>query len=348
MTLPVLVPRKIEIDRVKAIAIFGVLLIHASAGALVENIGSSSWFGALFWGSVSRASVPLFFMCTGALMLDPERSCSLRRILTHNLPRLFAALFFWAAMYQLYHMTVGGDFSSARLLQAAKELLLFRHESHLYYLHIAVLIYLCIPLLHVFTAHASRRQLAYALLVWFACGIVYPTLRHLWPLSLLGGIPSQYALNMTWASMGYCLLGHFLLRFPLQKRFLFPVLCLVGFCMVFGSTLTASMRAGTLQTRYLEGMSIGVCVMAAGIFGTVCRGTGRTRTDRIAGILSRASFCVYLSHMVFLSVLRHWGLSASLSPAVLSIPAAAFLTLLCSLLLWLVLHRIPFIRTWLI
>lgn len=63
-TLPSPAGRDCGIDLVKAFAIFGVLLIHASPSALNRcELASFSWFSALFWGSVSRASVPLFFMC---------------------------------------------------------------------------------------------------------------------------------------------------------------------------------------------------------------------------------------------------------------------------------------------
>ncbi len=98
---------------------------------------------------------------------------------------------------RFYHLVSAGSLTAAALYRACKELLLFRHESHLYYLHIAILIYLCVPLLRILTAHADRRQLTYALALWFALGIVYPTVRPLWPFRLLSGIPQQYALNMT-------------------------------------------------------------------------------------------------------------------------------------------------------
>lgn len=336
------------VDLVKTFAIVGVLLIHISAGGFVGPAASAGWLAALFWGSVSRASVPLFFMCTGALLLRPEREYPPRRILTRNLPRILAALFFWAACYGAYHLWAGGGFSSSAIVDALKSLVLFRHESHLYYLHITILIYLCVPLLRVFTKNADEKQLRYALFVWFLTAIVYPTVRPLWPFRLLGGIPAQWALNMTWGSMGYCLLGHYLRAYPPEKRALGPALWAAGLCMVFGGTFAASAGAGALRTQYLEGMSIGVAVMACGIFMTLSRLSLKDRAARVCSAVSNASFCIYLVHMFFVYFLRHFGLSGALSPRLLTIPAVAALVFAGSFAVWLVLRRIPVVNRWLI
>ena len=319
------------VDLVKTFAIVGVLLIHVSAGGFVGQVKSAGWLAALFWGSVSRASVPLFFMCTGALLLRPERDYPPRRILTRNLPRILAALF-----------------SSAAIVDALKSLVLFRHVSQLYYLHITILIYLCVPLLRVFTSSADEKQLRYALVIWFLTAIVYPTVRPLWPFRLLGGIPAQWALNMTWGSMGYCLLGHYLRTYPPKRRALGPALWTVGLCMVFGGTFAASARAGTLQTQYLEGMSIGVAVMACGIFAALSRVKLGDRAARVCGTISSASFCVYLVHMFFVYFLRHFGLSGALAPSVLTIPAIVAAVFAGSFVVWLVLRKIPVVNRWLI
>ena len=83
-------------DLLKSLAITGVILIHVSAGGYSHPVGSFHWLSALFWGSVSRASVPIFLMVTGALMLDPRRELTLRQLWLQKIPRLLAALLAWA------------------------------------------------------------------------------------------------------------------------------------------------------------------------------------------------------------------------------------------------------------
>ena len=68
--------RDVAVDFIKAFAILVVVLIHVSTGAYANPVGSFPWYSAVLWGSVSRASVPLFLMCTGVLFLGPERELS--------------------------------------------------------------------------------------------------------------------------------------------------------------------------------------------------------------------------------------------------------------------------------
>lgn len=99
-TAPAVGNRSAPVDAAKTAAIFGTILIHASAmGGFAWETGSTNWVWALFWGSVLRCAVPVFFLCSGALLLDPEKNVTVRRVWTHYIPRIAAALFFWAAAY---------------------------------------------------------------------------------------------------------------------------------------------------------------------------------------------------------------------------------------------------------
>lgn len=80
-----------------------------------------------------------------------------------------------------------------------ENLLFWRHKTHLYYLHIILLVYALLPITRFFAARADRKLRNYALGVWFVLGCVLPVLWAFWPLSRIGGIPAQYPINVTWA-----------------------------------------------------------------------------------------------------------------------------------------------------
>lgn len=335
-------------DFLKAFAIVGVLLIHASTDGYQSPLGSFDWLAALFWGSVSRASVPIFLMVSGALMLDPKKELSLKRLWTHNLPRLVLALFFWAFAYQLYRLVfLSGGPTVAGLIQAVKDTLAFHHEFHLYYLHIMLLVYAFLPMTRLITTHADKRTVEYLLALWFLLGIVYPTFKGVWPFTLLYGIPAQYALNMTWASIGYGLLGWYLRTYARRWK-LWAVVAVLGLVLVYGGTILLSLAAGTLNTAALEGMSPGVALLGVGVCGAAFAGLRGRPPFRWAALLSRASFCIYLVHVFFLYILKSLGLWAGAGPCVLFVPLTAAAMLGCALLVWLVLSHIPVVRRWLI
>ena len=163
--------RSAPVDTAKTLSVFGVLLIHAFAvGGCAGTVGSADWDAGLFWGSVLRCAVPVFFLCSGALLLPPEKEISVRRVWTHYLPHILLALLFWAAAYRgvslllTWHRT--GVLEAAALRSAAADLLLFRHKSHLYYLHIMLLIYALLPVTRILAGRASRRELQYFLAAW--------------------------------------------------------------------------------------------------------------------------------------------------------------------------------------
>ena len=66
--------RSVPVDAAKTAAIFGTLLIHASAaGGFAGAPGSFGWTSALFWNCLLRSAVPVFFLCSGAAAARRKR-----------------------------------------------------------------------------------------------------------------------------------------------------------------------------------------------------------------------------------------------------------------------------------
>jgi len=277
-------------------------------------------------------------------MLDPEKDPGLKKLWSKNILRLFAALFFWAFCYGLFHLFRTGNLNAPSLVGLLKDVLFFRHEQHMYYLHIMLLVYAFLPVTRAFAARAERSQLLYFLCIWFLLGIVFPTLRPFYPLNLLRGIPLQWCINSAYSAIGYGVLGHYLLRYAKPHPRHFAPIAIIGFALVFGGTYFLSARKGALYSGLWEGMSVGVCLYAAGIFG-LCLGASSVR---ISEVFSRASFCIYLSHMFCIYGIRHIVDVSSLLPAFIFMPLITVVTVLCSTVLYMVLSRIPIIKDWLI
>ena len=342
------VRRDPALDAVRALAIVMVLVIHTAAPALSSfTPRRAGLVGRAGVGAAARPAVPLFFMCTGALMLC--RDITPRRLFTHNLPRILCAMFAWAFLYRLYWLWDGRALTPAAVWDAAKRTLLLQHEFHFYYLHILLLVYAFLPALRVFVRAASRREEEYLLAVWFVTGIFLPLARNLWPFTLVYQVDGWYTMNMSYSAIGYALLGHYLRQYgPTVRRRWYGAALLGGLALTFGGCAALSLRDGALNLPFLEGMSPGPMLMALGLFGLIL--TGKELPARLArpvARVSRASFCTYLSHVLFQQVFLRLGVSAAHWCA-LSIPAAALLLLACGQLTWEILRRVPVVRTYLI
>ena len=345
-----------------------MITIHVSSyGWALFPVGSSAWIANAFWASLTRAAVPLFLMCSGALMLDPAKSQPLQKLYGKNLLRIVVAMLVWAMAYKVGHLAVEGRLTGADLLHAFKQVLLFNQEFHLYYIHIMILVYVCLPVTRLVVTAATTRQLAYCLVVWFVLGILYPTVIYFWPFYLVEGFPRQWMVNMTYAAIGYGMLGYAIRFFAARRRGIYAALLAGGFVFVFGGTWILCARSGGFSDIFLGGMTVGVALMATGIFGLCAAGQppdrrpaegqlsavrpadGRKATvSRLIRFVSDASFCIYLVHVFFLYLFQHIGFTTELFPGVVSIPAITAAILLCSCGVYVVLSRIPLVNKWLI
>lgn len=342
--------RDTGLDVVRSLAIFMVVLIHVAAGYVLAVLppGGPDWWAALLWSGPARMAVPLFFMCSGALMLC--REVDPKRLLKHNLPRILCAMFFWAFVHRLASLFAADSLSPAGIWEAVKQTLLFQHEFHFYYLHILLVVYAFLPALRVFVRSAARREEEYLLGVWLAVGILCPVLPAFWPFSLIPPIQSWWTLGLTFTCVGYALLGHYLRKFGSNtpKGRYWAALGL-GAAITVGCTAFFSLKNGTLFELFLGGNTPGAFLMAYGLFGLCLSKKSYPRwIDRCAGRLARASFCIYLTHYLFQRGFARLGLGGVLSPCVLTIPGMALLILICGYLLWEVLHRIPLVNKYLI
>lgn len=334
-----------QIDLIKSIAIWMVLIIHTCFFS--DPVGSAPFLSNLFWRVLAGSAVPVFLMCSGALMLRPEKELTLHKLFFRSLLRFVLAMVFWAMVYKAQHLWQAGQLTPAALFAALKEVLVFNQEFHLYYLHIMMLIYVLLPVLRLIVREGNEKILLYLLGLLFLFGILAPTVKPYWPFTLVEGIPTQWVMNMTYAAIGYCLLGWYLRTHPLSKA-VSAGLFAAGFVFTFVLTYWFSARQGSLDGRFLEGMTLGPCLMAAGLYGLLLQAKPGERGEKLITELSRGSFCVYLSHVFFLNLDQQALYRTLPIPRFLLVPLAAAALLIVSMAVYEALSRIPVVKRWLI
>ncbi|MCI8302382.1 MAG: acyltransferase family protein, partial [Oscillospiraceae bacterium] len=234
------------VDLAKALAICAVVLIHCSANHFAHHpAGSFQWLAACFWGSVSRWAVPVFLLCSGALMNAPGRDLPLKKLFSRYLLRLALALAVWAGLYELLRIYTGqGSAPLSQLaVQSAKNWLTGTTYYHLYYFYFAIALYLALPLTRLIARHASRAELRYLLALWFLTGSVIPFCRYFPPFDQLGASLLRYSLPAIFLSPGLGLLGWYLGQHPPKSCREGLVLFLAGFGVTFLGTWRRSAAA---------------------------------------------------------------------------------------------------------
>lgn len=340
--------RNTTIDLVKTVGVIGVIFIHVVSRIFGANpVGSFEWNVGLFWESIFRASVPLFLMASGAIMIDSSKELSLKKLYLHNIARIIVAMIVWGFAYKIYHLITTSQFTLNNVWYSFKRLLLFDQEFHFYYIHIILIVYAFLPITRIFVKNSGEKELRYALGLWFALAIALPTLKVFWPFNLLSGLTGQWFINMTYASIGYGILGYYLKKYPLSLKYgiLFTV---VGFSAVFAGTYFSSRSSGYLNEHFMEGMSLGVCAMAVGIYTLVSHIKLCGVLQRVVTFVSKGSFCIYLSHIFVLYEFDMLGVSATGFTAIVSVPLISFAILAICIVLYLILSKIPVLKNWIV
>lgn len=338
--------RDIGIDLVKFLAIIGVIIIHLCDFEL--KIGTSNWMWSLFWGSITRASVPLFLMASGAIMLKPEKEIPVKRLYSKNILRILVAMFFWGIVYKVCNLIALDIFSFKSFLIVTKEVLLFNQEFHFYYMHIILLVYAFLPITKIIIKNADEKQLRYLLMIWFVVAVLYPTLQPFRPFYYVRGLVPQWSMNLAYASIGYGILGYYLKRYSLPK-WLDIIFIVVGIMMIFWGTYIMSNINGELYEHFLGGSGLGAAMLGTGLFSLINKvKIELEKTKIIIEWFSKASFCVYLCHMLIVHGLKKIGIDTGFASYGISIPVLGIIIFICSNGIYAILSHIPIVKKWIV
>jgi len=147
-------------DRLRNLATFLVILIHASAPvahAEGSDFNSSWWWAGNFWNSLSRPAVPLFVMLSGYLLLGKDYP--LPDFLKRRFSRVVIPAVFWMLVYSFYnHLSKGNP---ATLGAALKGVVTGPVHYHFWFIYLIIGLYLVYPILRPWVRSASNRDFFY-------------------------------------------------------------------------------------------------------------------------------------------------------------------------------------------
>jgi len=251
-----------RLDALRVVACLMVVLLHVSA----QNYHAFGprWSAALVLDSLVRASVPIFFMLSGATLL--YRDESLGAFFRKRVLRIVPPLIFWSGFYLAWLAYNGVDVGNwvVRIVSGPT-------MYHLWYFYAALGIYTVVPAMRVFVKGAPPAVFAYVLLAWLAFSTLLPTLETLWADS--GCLdPRPGALSQTWylgqwyGYGGFVLLGAWMVRRPpgtVRGIALFAV----GVACTIAASWWRSHAVGAPCESFFVYLTPFVAIAAAGLFG---------------------------------------------------------------------------------
>lgn len=331
-------------DLIRIISIFLVVASHANVAYLGANQGKAGWFFVVVCTAICSVSVPLFFMVSGALLLDADRVITLRELFLKRIPKQAVPFAVWSLIYVIARIVMGKiPFS----LSAFTSLI---HEPAYYqfwFMYALFAIYLLLPALQAVVLRLERRHLEYLIALWLVFSLFIPTLQVLVPGF---NISEHVDLILCEGYVGYFLLGYYLKKYHAKASpraaGIFGVsgvalAALVSVAEYFISAERGAKYEGYFNMAYLTPF---VAVAAAGIFvslqnlsfkkdGTLCKSLK---------LGSELAIGVFYVHMLVMAVLEHIGLLADTSVVLLICKTAV--SYIASLAIAFVISRIPYVR----
>lgn len=236
------------IDLLRIIACFLVVLAHCCDPFVARfNDNYTEFLSGALWGSFLRPCVPLFVMMTGVLMFPVKMEMG--AFYKKRITRIVIPLIFWSIVLPLlyfsyFHFGATTQSPSLRLDEITMEpmdytfqvmltklytwIFNFNYDTTvLWYLYMLIGLYLVIPVVNVWLMQASQKDIKLVLKIWFIT-LFLPYIQIIASyLGYSGNYGNTGILGVCdWnpygtfyyfsGFLGYILLAHYLVRFPLN------------------------------------------------------------------------------------------------------------------------------------
>lgn len=302
--------KKIGIEVLRVISMICVVFLHSITQGLRTDLDCVKWDIINLGSSFATASVPIFFMISGALILSSEKTYSVKYTLKKRLPRMLIPLAFWSLIavlkeygfiwYYFHIIDIWGAFT--KFLTFPQQQIMI----HFWFMYFLVPIYLISPALKLLIDKCPKNILKYVGILWLI-NIVSFTIRPIFPEFIQPLLNWGFVNNIGFVNnyLGYFVLGYYLYsrRFNISNR---QLEIIIGAMVVVISVITAVITRKNREYNewFKSYKNIAVLVLSCCIFLRFSRIEKLPKVlNWIVLRLSALSFGIYLMHNIYISAL---------------------------------------------
>lgn len=295
-------------DRMKVFAICSVILLHLFLGSpyLFNNKQSYYWIAVITVYSITRVSVPLFFMISGALLLN-KREITFKYS-SYKIKKLIFPMVVTSVLYYIYMFRNVSGLKNDAIHMLWKPISL----PHLWYLYALIGIYLLLPIHKKVVDACNQKELATLLVIWAIFTGANVFLKYFGNMDL----GEYYGIFPTYASsyLGYFYLGYYLSKYgkTFQMKTLAVVSAVVLYltvCLVMIENQSIMLTDGMFSDKFLTFYSLNIILLSICIFKMFSnRKENKTeqKTGKIIQFIANNTLIIYLFHEIVLQILRRY------------------------------------------
>lgn len=294
------------LDVLKIISCIAVVIIHCTAVGFYEmNMHSIGWIFTVIFNLLSRFAVPVFVMVSGALFLNENKKCDIKKLYTKNILHLVIIYIIWTLIYSIYN--VFNKQVDVTIINVIKDSVI-KSYYHLWFIPMLIGLYVLIPVIKPITK--DRRIVEYFLIIFTLLYVIPYTIGLFnFPYSeYIGKILSRIQLPML-SYLGYFVLGHYLHTYKFSnkiKKIIYVLGCFAIIISILGTVLY-SFYIGQPKETLAREFSITTYMVSIAIFVFVKQliDGKEIRFKKIIIHMSNASLGIYLIHALFRDILKN-------------------------------------------
>ena len=290
--------RKRYLSVLSVIACLSVLCLHINSGYWTYR-NNFLWYCSNLIECLFYFAAPVFFMITGATLIDYNKRYSTRQYAKKRLTRVGIPFLFWSVFGLLFRLIAGDITWGSLTLRSVINSLVNTRYMTIYWFFISLFVlYLAIPLFSNVADEKKRTVFGYLIAVGFTLNAFLPLLFNLLHLeynqNLMFGVCSEPLL--------YALLGYYIDRYEIPKTWRTGIYAagIAGLLIHLFGTALLSHSAGQVITIF-KGYGNVPCILYAVAIFTLFKYTDKTRVmaflEKLVKPLSDCTFGIYLTHM---------------------------------------------------
>lgn len=340
--------RTLYFDLLRIIATLAVIGIHANSKSWYNNdVSTIDWNINNVFASITRCAVPIFCMISGALFLDVDKKIEIKSLYRKNILRICTAFLFWSPVYAILMAFIENSWNIVDIIKN-----IINGHYHMWFLFMIVGFYAMVPIIRkiVEDKNIAKYFITLSVVITF---VILPILSF-WGFSLGIEILDKFYFNMVLGYTPYFVIGYYLHKFDVSKFIQRLIYILGGLAFVFTTIATAvlSNRSGMPNEVLYQLLSLNILLESIAVFlmgkYVLSKIQFSPKALKFINILSRDTFGIYLSHVVFIEILYKLGLKTNAITPLLLVPLVIISVFIVSSAFSHLLNSIPIIKKYIV
>ncbi len=253
--------KKTYISMLNVISALAVVLLHMSGFWSFSPPVRKGWVLANLIETVFYFAVPIFFMISGATLINYREKYSTKQFFKKRFAKTFIPFIFWSVFGLIFIICQTKDIpSDLNLFSFFNSIINCKYTTIYWFFPALFSVYFAIPVLSAIPNEKRKGVFGYAIIIGFILNSLLPFVFSF----TNGKINHNYAFNMPMAS-GYIifvLIGYYVDNYEIKKpiRLLIYTLGIIGLLVHFFGTWYLTEKAGTINS-FFKGYTAPPCLL---------------------------------------------------------------------------------------